>query len=59
MATPRGRNTHQGRVLAYPSDGRVIREAQIHDPAENLVKAWEQTGQALRDAMNFYRGLKR
>lgn len=59
MTAPHGHNTHRGRVLAYSSDGRVIREAHVHDPAENLVKAWEQTGQALREAMNFYRGMKR
>lgn len=40
------------RVLARSSDGRVIREAMIHDPMENLARAWEQTGQSLRQAMD-------
>ena len=45
---------HDG-VLARSSDGQVIREARVHDPAENLEKAWWQTGQALRQAIDSQR----
>lgn len=52
MGTPIMRKTNRGRVIARSSDGRVIRTARIHDPMENVEKAWRQTGQALRTAMD-------
>ncbi|AOX05008.1 hypothetical protein BJP05_01560 [Corynebacterium sp. NML98-0116] len=52
MSTRTMRNMTRGRVIARSSDGRIIREARIHDPAENLEKAWKQTGQALRQAID-------
>lgn len=58
MSEPIVRKPNRGRVIAYSTDGRVIREAQVHDPMENLEKAWRQTGQALRDAMDLYRRMK-
>ncbi|OFT30431.1 hypothetical protein HMPREF3170_04890 [Corynebacterium sp. HMSC08D02] len=52
MSTRTMNNMAHGRVIARSSDGRIIREARIDDPAENLEKAWKQTGQALRQAID-------
>ncbi|WP_257182661.1 hypothetical protein [Corynebacterium cystitidis] len=52
MSTPIVRKTQSGRVIARSSDGRVIREAQIYDPMANVEKAWRQTGEALRVALD-------
>lgn len=52
MSAPALKKTKRGRVIARSSDGRVIRAARIYDPRENAEKAWLQTGQALRIAMN-------
>ncbi|OIR45895.1 hypothetical protein BJP07_02390 [Corynebacterium sp. NML130628] len=49
------RSEAHDRVLARSSDGQVIREARVYNPAENLEKAWLQVGQALRQAIDSQR----
>ncbi|MFW8567933.1 hypothetical protein [Corynebacterium propinquum] len=51
MRTPHLHNQN-GRVIARLSDGRIVREAQIHDPAESLEEGWEATGRYLREAID-------
>ncbi|ALA68672.1 hypothetical protein ACOJA0_03475 [Corynebacterium amycolatum] len=46
-------------VIARSTDGRVIRATPIHDPSENFRKGWEQTGTALRKAMDHYGAMTR
>ncbi|MGY0606070.1 hypothetical protein ACW663_10820, partial [Corynebacterium amycolatum] len=37
----------------------MIRATPIHDPSENFRKGWEQTGTALRKAMDHYGAMTR
>lgn len=54
MRTPHLHNQN-GRVIARLSDGRIVREAQIHDPAESFERGWEATGRYLREAIDSYK----
>ena len=53
MSAPIIRKASRSRVIAHSSDGRVIREARVYDPMENVEAAWQQTGRALRNAMDY------
>ncbi|AJE32514.1 hypothetical protein B842_03305 [Corynebacterium humireducens NBRC 106098 = DSM 45392] len=56
MSTPIMPKATEGRrVIARSSDGRVIHAARVHDPMENVQKAWGQTGRFLRTAMDTQR----
>ncbi|WP_164546427.1 hypothetical protein [Corynebacterium hylobatis] len=60
MSTPmKPRKTSKRGVIAHSSDGRVIYAARVHDPMENVRKAWTQTGRSLREAIDTYNTTKR
>lgn len=52
MTAQTTRKTSSQPVIARSSRGRIIRATKITDPAAVTQRAWETTGNALREAMD-------